>query len=169
VRHVGIESRGILMTKADLSDAAASGNILGLIQLLSNLIGPAFHKEIETVHALSIAEWRVILTLMREPTAKASDISLQWALKPMAVSIAIRKLERRGLLARRTSSVDRRSRTLSLTPRGLSKYRAVVPSANVRYREILGCLPKSQRAVLASSLRTIVSHIRAMLERESNK
>lgn len=154
------------MKKVESGDAAVRGNILGLIQLVSNLIGPAFHKEIENAHALSIAEWRVMLTLVGDPNAKASDISVQWALSPMAVSIAIRALERRGLLARRASAVDRRSRVLSLTPKGMTKYRSVVPAANRRYREIVAPLSKRDRAALAGYLQTLVSHIRVQVDRD---
>ena len=39
---------------------------LSLVHVLSNRIGRAFHGEIETKFGITIAEWRVLLTLASE-------------------------------------------------------------------------------------------------------
>jgi DNA-binding MarR family transcriptional regulator len=138
-------------------------NILALVHIFSNLIGKAFYGPLEARHQLSVYQWRIVLTLARHPGATAVDIIARWALQSMTVSRAIRELEQRGLITRRVEASDRRSQRLFLTQRGWRVYEAVVPDANVRYHEIVDCLPHAERARVARALVELIANAERLI------
>ncbi|HZQ74830.1 MAG TPA: MarR family winged helix-turn-helix transcriptional regulator [Burkholderiales bacterium] len=131
--------------------------MLALVHVLSSLIGRAFHGRIAAAHGLSLAEWRVMITLAKHPGASAADIVERWAMQPMMASRAIRTLEGRGWIARKRRSDDRRSFSLSLTAAGRRAHGRVAPDANARYRELLGCLSAAQAAALDRALQRLIA------------
>jgi DNA-binding MarR family transcriptional regulator len=137
-------------------------NILALVHVFSNLIGRAFYSQVEGRHQLSIQQWRILLTLAHHPGAMAIDIIARWALQPMSVSRAIRELEQRDLIVRRTGARDRRSQELYLTRKGRRTYDIVVPDANARYHEIVDCLPQADRARLARALVKLIANTKQL-------
>jgi DNA-binding MarR family transcriptional regulator len=138
-------------------------NILALIHVLSNLIGQAFYSRLETDHGLTVHQWRTLLTLAINPGATAVDIVARWASQPMSVSRAVRELQQRGLVIRRVQSSDRRSHALYLTTQGWRVYKTVVPGANARYRDIVGCFAPTERAQLVRTLIKLVQHTKRLL------
>jgi DNA-binding MarR family transcriptional regulator len=138
-------------------------NILALVHVFSNLIGRAFYGPLEARHHLSVQQWRILLTLAQHPGATAVDIIARWALQPMSVSRAIRELEQRGLISRRTGSSDRRSQELLLTRKGQRLYETVVPGANARYHDIVDCLPPAERARLARALVVLIANTKQLV------
>jgi DNA-binding MarR family transcriptional regulator len=119
-------------------------NILVLVHMLSNRISQAFFPELQSTLNLSVAEWRIILTLANRPNATAMEITARWAMEKMTVSRAIRRLEELGWVQRHVKPDDRRSYDLTLTTEGLKIYDQVLPVANNRYHEIVGELDKNQ-------------------------
>jgi DNA-binding MarR family transcriptional regulator len=144
--------------RASAQPESPADNILALVHVFSNLIGRAFYGPLEARHHLSVQQWRILLTLAQRPGATAVDIIARWALQPMSVSRAIRELEQRSLIVRRIGSSDRRSQELFLTRKGRRVYDTVVPDANVRYHEIVDCLPAAERARLARALVMLIAN-----------
>ena len=104
--------------------------------MLSSRISRAFDSKLAKAHGLSPPEWRVLLTLAQHPDASANEITTSWAMEKMAVSRAVRRLERTGRIRRRVDGADRRRYALILTPKGRRLYQRILPMANARYREI---------------------------------
>jgi len=155
-----LESVGHRPPSAQLDSPA--DNILALVHVFSNLIGRAFYGPLEIRHHLSIHQWRILLTLAQHPGATAVDIIARWALQPMSVSRSIRELEQRGLISRRIGLSDRRSQELFLTRKGQRTYDTVVPAANARYYEIVGCLPSADRVRLARALVMLIANTKRL-------
>jgi DNA-binding MarR family transcriptional regulator len=137
---------------ADPPDHTPPANVLASIHVLSRRIGAAFHPEVAARFALTLPEWRVILTLYDAPESSASDIMRLWAMDKMAISRAVRRLVQGRLVARRRSATDRRSFTLHLTKKGLALYERVLPAANRRFRDIVSCLDRTELAQLRAAL-----------------
>ena len=144
-------------------DARPADNVLALVHVLSSLIGRAFQGEITPRHGLSLAEWRVMITLAHHPRASAADIIERWAMQPMMASRAVRQPERRGWVRRQQREDDRRSYTLRLTKRGETAYRGVGGGAERRYREIVACLSRRELAELDRALQRLISHTRRLV------
>ncbi len=138
---------------------APRGNVLAGIHVVSNLIGRAFFPEIASKWDLSLAEWRIVLTLAHRPGASAAEITALWGMEKMAVSRAARRLERMGRVARTSDPKDGRRFTLSLTEAGRALFEEVEPSATARYHEIVAVLDRSEREALHIALTKLIEHI----------
>ena len=131
---------------------------LSLVHILSNRIGRAFYGEIETKYGVTIAEWRVMLTLAAEAGVSAAEITNRWAIEKMAVNRAIQRLVDNGHVSRTRDPDDRRSYQLALTAKGNKLYEKITPQADKRYNELIS-------AVSEDELNTMVEALRKMIQR----
>jgi DNA-binding MarR family transcriptional regulator len=134
-----------------------SDNILAAIHVVSNRISRAFYADIEAQHGVTLPEWRVMLTLMRHPGMAAMAVADLWGMDRMAISRAVRRLERAGLVRRGPAPGDRRRWVLDLTAEGRKRYRAIEPAANARYRAILAPLEPREVAQLRQLLEKLIA------------
>src|SRR5215510_12237391 len=105
--------------RADAEPAhVPADNVLAAIHVVSNRISRAFYADIEARHGISLPEWRVMLTLARHPGMAAMAVAALWGMDKMAISRAVRRLERRNLVRRTPAPDDRRRWVLELTPEG---------------------------------------------------
>jgi DNA-binding MarR family transcriptional regulator len=81
-------------------------------------------------------EWRVLAHLGRYGEMTARDICLRADLHKTKVSRAVKALEGRRFLTRRTAEADRRQEVLGLTAAGEAAYRHLVEEAR-RYEAML--------------------------------
>lgn len=130
---------------------------LSLVHMLSNRISRAFFDEVETKYGVSIAEWRVILTLVSEPGLSGADITNRWAMEKMAVNRAVQRLVDSGNVARTRDPDDRRSYQLTLTAKGMKLYEEIAPSANKRYAELTSSISGDELEALVATLRKMIS------------
>ena len=137
--------------------AAQSSNLLADIHVVSNRIGRAFAAEVTAKFGLSIAEWRVVLSLHLKPERTARDITRAWGMEKMAVNRAVRRLEEAGHVVSMVDRADKRRHTLKLTRSGQALYRKIEPAATARYREITDGLSAREKDVLAKTLAKLVA------------
>ena len=147
-----------------MKKAARADNVLGLVHVLSSLIGRAFHSQVAQRHRLSLPEWRVLVTLANHRGSTAAEIVERWAMQPMMASRAIRQLKRRGWVERKVRRDDRRSYALWLSEKGRQAYRRVRPSANQRYHQIVGSLAPRELASLERALHRLTQRTRRLAE-----
>ena len=147
-----------------MKKAARADNVLGLVHVLSSLIGRAFHSQVAQRHRLSLPEWRVLVTLANHRGSTAAEIVERWAMQPMMASRAIRQLKRRGWVERKVRRDDRRSYALWLSEKGRQAYRRVRPSANQRYHQIVGSLAPRELALLERALHRLTQRTRRLAE-----
>jgi DNA-binding MarR family transcriptional regulator len=76
---------------------------------------------------LTITEWRILLQLADRKSLTATQVVEQTAMEKSKVSRAVSSLEERGFVVRTPSEEDHRTKTLSLTERGLKLYGNIVP------------------------------------------
>lgn len=138
--------------------ATPTEDLLSEIHVLANLIGRAFSGQLDRAFGMSVAEWRVLLTLERYPGLTAAELTSRWAMDKMAISRAIQRLEAAGRIRRDRNPEDRRSLQLSLTETGRELYAAILPVANARYREFVSCLSRDELAGFRASLEKLIAH-----------
>jgi DNA-binding MarR family transcriptional regulator len=136
-------------------------NVLAAIHVVSNRISRAFYADIEARHGITLPEWRVMLTLMRHPGMAAMAVAALWGMDKMAISRAVRRLERRGLVRRTRAPDDFRRWVLELTLEGRRRYRAIEPAATGRYRDFLRPLQPREVAQLRRLLEKLIEGARA--------
>ena len=131
---------------------------LSLVHILSNRIGRGFYGEVETKYGVTIAEWRVMLTLAAKAGVSAAEITNRWAIEKMAVNRAIQRLVDNGHVSRTRDPDDRRIYQLALTAKGNKLYEKIMPQADKRYNELIS-------AVSEDELNTMVEALRKMIRR----
>jgi DNA-binding MarR family transcriptional regulator len=139
-------------------------NALALIHVLSLQIGRAFHARIAREFDVTIAEWRVLLSLAGRRDATANDIAEEWAMEKMAVSRAVRRLEGKNRIVRRVNPEDRRSYVLAMTGRGRDVFERIIPVANARYREITSAAAREEMATFRRVLIKLTEQSRKLAD-----
>lgn len=96
-----------------------------------NVVAEAVSRALSRVYGerygMSIAEWRVIATLGQYRQMTATAIGAHGRMHKTKVSRAVASLAGRGFVQRTANETDLREAFVSLTPRGLAVYRALVP------------------------------------------
>ncbi|MCZ6763683.1 MAG: MarR family transcriptional regulator [Alphaproteobacteria bacterium] len=138
-------------------------HVLALCHMLSNRIGKAFAGELGE-NGITVAEWRVILTLALHETASGQEITNRWAMDKMAVNRAIASLEKSGAIEKKRNAHDKRTRDIRLTRAGRSLYDAVLPMANKRYRKLMAGLDQSEHEALHGALIKMIAHVDAVID-----
>ena len=129
---------------------------LSLVHILSNRIGRAFYSEVETKFGVTIAEWRVMLTLASDPGVSAAEITNSWAMEKMSVNRAIQRLIDNGNVSRSRDPEDGRSYRLSLTAKGRKLYARIAPAANKRYTEIISSVSAEDLDIVVAALQKMI-------------
>tara|TARA_B100000315_G_scaffold258971_2_gene313033 strand:+ start:868 stop:1329 length:462 start_codon:yes stop_codon:yes gene_type:complete len=138
-------------------------HVLTLCHMLANRIGKAFASELEN-QDISVAEWRVMLTLAQHQNASGQEITGRWAMDKMAVNRAISSLELRGLIKKKRSKADRRTINLALTAAGRKMYDALLPMANDRYHALMSGLDKNEEKQLRQTLLKMITHTDSLID-----
>ncbi len=94
---------------------------------------------------LSVPEWRVMAHLAEGSNVSVRDIEARVDMEKSKVSRAAKRLEKRGLLARRPHPTDKRLIALSLTDQGTSVFNQIVPLALSFESELKSRLTASDR------------------------
>ena len=140
------------------ADGTPADTVLAHIHMLSSRIDRAFLGEVAAEYGVTLAEWRVILTLRHYPGCSAAAIRKRWGMEKMSASRAVRGLAAAGRIVRRRNPGDRRGHVLTLTRKGEALYRKIMPGASRRYLEILDCLSAPEIAALRATLVKLVDH-----------
>lgn len=92
------------------------------VQSLSAAITHLVSKELETVHALSLNEWRILAHIAAVEGATAQSVADTSGVDKGWVSRSLNALLERGLVVRSTDRDDRRKRPLELTDDGVATF-----------------------------------------------
>lgn len=133
-------------------------HVLTLCHMLSNRIGKAFAADLESQN-ITIAEWRVLLTLAEHAPASGQEITERWAMDKMAVNRAIKSLQGAGLIEKKANPTDKRVINLLLTKAGRTLYSQILPNANERYHQLLAGLDRTEEKHLREMLLKMISHV----------
>lgn len=125
----------------DEEDALELGRFLPYrLSVVSNLVSKAFARRYEAAFGLSIPEWRVMAVLGRYAPSSSADICARTAMDKAKVSRAVARLVAGGLVSRRGNPLDQRQNMLTLSSKGRSVYRQIIPLARAMEREVLDAL-----------------------------
>ncbi|NZA25370.1 MarR family transcriptional regulator [Luteimonas sp. SJ-92] len=118
------------------------------LSVLSNHVSQTIANAYAERFGIGITEWRVIAVLGRYPELSANGVAERTAMDKVAVSRAVARLLRRGLIEREMHGKDRRRSVLQLSQAGHALYDQVVPLALGYERELLARLDADERVML---------------------
>ncbi len=107
---------------------------------------------------LTLTQWIVLMYLRDGIARTASDIVREFQHDSGALTRVIDQLERRGLLARRRSSRDRRVVELELTPAGRKLIRGLLPGVVAELNRALAPLNDAETAQFHDMLQRLLEH-----------
>jgi DNA-binding MarR family transcriptional regulator len=114
------------------------------LSVLTNLVSSAIAGAYAERFGLTIAEWRVMAVLGRDPGLSAAEVGDRTAMDKVAVSRAVARLTRARRVARKVARVDRRRCVLELTAAGRAVYGEIVPWALAYERRLLEALSPAE-------------------------
>lgn len=133
------------------------------LRAVSNQVSGAFAARVETL-GVSVAEWVVLRLLFDTEGTPPSELADATGMTRGAISKLADRLMRKGLVAQRLDTEDRRYQKLSLTAAG----RALVPKlaalADKNEEEFFGHLKAAERKAIETMMRGVIARrdIRAM-------
>ena len=119
---------------------------------LSSNISLALSKIYKQEFDISIAQWRVLAQLAERQKLYSKDIGEITSMDKSKVSRAVKALESKGHLLRKTDKQDNRAAYLSLTAKGLTLYQKIVPKALQWERQLISVLDTSEQTALMKIL-----------------
>ena len=110
-------------------------------------------------------EWRVLAQLADARELKATELGVRTSLPKMAVSRAVTRLERDGLIARTPDADDRRNLVVRLLPPGRALYRKVEPMVLEREAFLREGMSEAERRALLDALARLETRARELQRR----
>jgi DNA-binding MarR family transcriptional regulator len=102
---------------------------------------------------VTLAQYRALVVLASRGSQRLADLALALAVEPSTATRMCDRLVRKGLVARRRSSGDRRTVRVSLTVAGAALIAEVTRGRRAEVARIMRRLPKAQRPVVLGALR----------------
>ena len=109
-------------------------------------------RAIELEIGISLAQLFVLQQLAQRPAASLNDLAERTATHQSSVSVVVRRLVDRGLVARRADTLDKRRVQIELTPAGEKLLVGAPETIQVRLMTALLQLPADDRRQLARLL-----------------
>lgn len=118
------------------------------LSVISNHISQTIAHAYAERFGIGITEWRVLAVLGRYPELSANGVAERTAMDKVAVSRAVARLLKTGLIEREVHGSDRRRSVLRLSAAGYRVYDQVAPMALDYERELLASFSEEERATL---------------------
>lgn len=119
------------------------------LSVLTNTISQGIAAAYRDRFDINTTEWRILAVLGRYPGLTASDVVERTAMDKVAISRAVKSMEKKKLLERIPDEKDRRRNRLTLTPgKGQQILAEIIPQAREFELQLLGSLSRSDRQSL---------------------
>ena len=106
---------------------------------------------------LTRPEWVVLFCLTRQPRLNAQQISIVTGRPKTSVASAVKLLQKKGLIIRRTDIADSRRRVLHLTEAGQRTYASIIKSFIEREKAMVDALDPAERRELTRLFGKIIA------------
>lgn len=117
------------------------------LAVLTERVSRRLAVEYGRTHGLAVAEWRVLVHLLRCGEVSIRDIHTCVSLEKPRVSRAVTRLEAEGLVAKTAGSGDGRLVSISLTTAGRRALADIIPEATRIERQLTDAVSPEELAV----------------------
>jgi len=132
----------------ELRDRMLGGNAVTTawrLNYIANFYAVPFYLALEQRIGISRPEYVILFCAAHHPGVTAQEIVVATGRPKNSISVAVAKLERKQLIARRPSKTDSRRMELRMTSSGLATYRRVIPLLKEREKRMVEVLSGSER------------------------
>ncbi|HJS33368.1 MAG TPA: MarR family transcriptional regulator [Alphaproteobacteria bacterium] len=127
-----------------------------LLARASHQVSREFHAQLRP-HGLSVAEWRVLATLIDGDGLSLGELADAVLFKQPSLTKAIDRMERDGLVRRLPGAGDRRRIRIVITPRGAAAVRGLLARAKLHEAQILATYRPEEIENLKRVLRDLLA------------
>ncbi|MBL0163515.1 MAG: winged helix-turn-helix transcriptional regulator [Xanthomonadales bacterium] len=125
------------------------------LSVLSNTLSQAIARVYDKRFDLSVTEWRAMAVLGYRADISAREVAERTAMDKVAVSRAVARMLKKGLIERGTARHDKRQSVLRLSVEGWRIYDQVAPLALEHEQRLLAHLDAEERQWLTRILDTL--------------
>lgn len=126
------------------------------ISYLANRMVLPVYERIKRVYGLNRGEYLLLFCLSHISEMTAQDVAEATGRPRNSISRAVHQMLSEGYLTRSPDPSDGRQALLRITPRGRRLHEKIMPWFRERETQILGCLDRSERALLEPLLEKLV-------------
>jgi DNA-binding MarR family transcriptional regulator len=101
---------------------------------------------------LTLAQLSILLTLLDQGPIRMTELAAHERVRTPTTTVAIRRLEKLGLVKRSRDPSDLRAVLVDVTPRGLVQHREALATRRAALASMLGHLSTEERETLAKAL-----------------
>ena len=123
-------------------------------------VGPLV-AQMEKNFRLTRPEWIVLFCLTQQPRLNAQQISIVTGRPKTSIAGAVKQLQRKKLITRRTDIADSRRRVLHLTDAGRSLYKSILDGFVAREADMLAGLDTRERRELIRLFDKMIKNARS--------
>ncbi|KMO70498.1 MarR family transcriptional regulator [Mycobacterium sp. BK558] len=105
-----------------------------------------------TAGDLTLAQLSILLTLLDQGPMRMTELAAHERVRTPTTTVAIRRLEKLGLVKRSRDPSDLRAVLVEITPEGLSQHRDALASRQAHLAELLAKLSEDELAALTKAL-----------------
>jgi DNA-binding MarR family transcriptional regulator len=147
-RAIAVSIAGGERGGGELRERMLWGNALTMawrLNYIANFYAVPFYLALEQRVGVSRPEYVILFCAAQHPGVTAQEIVAATGRPKNSISVAVAKLERKRLLARRPSASDSRRMELRVTAAGREVFRKIVPLLAERERRMLQALSEPER------------------------
>lgn len=126
-----------------------------LVRLFYRTVNAEIASVYKDDYGLSVQEWRIMAILGQTRKMTAKDIANHSSMDKVVVSRAIKRLEKKGLIAQQPHPADGRQSMLSLRDSGGSIFQELIPKLREKEEELLQPLSADERETLTALMARI--------------
>lgn len=131
------------------------------LSVLAQIVSESLHDLYAGPFDLTVTQWRVMAALGRFAPLTASDVGQRIVMDKVAVSRAVARLMKRGLVERATDRKDRRRASLALSAEGLAMHARIVPIALEYEQRLYAALTAGERTQFDRLTDRLFTHAQA--------
>lgn len=132
------------------------------LHAFSNTISANYYSRTELPFGISLAEWRVLQSVINSPAVSQGDIAAAHGLNAMTVSRAVAGLRRKGLIETEPNPDDRRRVMLTVTGRGKEIGADISARATQMYAHVFSELTEDEVDQLDALMARLNAHIHSV-------
>ena len=124
-----------------------------LQRVLSKVLSVLRHTgRTSTSGDLTLAQLSILLTLLDQGPIRMTDLAARERVRTPTTTVAIRRLEKLGLVKRSRDTTDLRAVMVDITPEGLAQHRESLASRQAHLAALLSKLSEDELDALAKGL-----------------
>jgi 3-hydroxy-9,10-secoandrosta-1,3,5(10)-triene-9,17-dione monooxygenase reductase component len=141
------------------SEGFARNYLAYLLARASFIVSNEFHTALKTWD-MSVPEWRVLACLTDVEGLSVGELAAMALMKQPRLTKVLDRMERDGLLRRRSATNDRRRVTLHLSAKGRARVKPVQRAASRHEAELLSQFTEEEKLTIKSALDLLIGRAR---------